>query len=73
MPERGRAVGVPYFSFVFDTEFGALSFEVMQSVFALPQDVTPASLRVEMWFPRDRATAEAMARHVPLQPAPQVP
>ena len=73
MPERGRAVGVPYFSFVFDTEFGALSFEVMQSVFALPQDVTPASLRVEMWFPRDRATAEAMARHVPLQPAAQVP
>lgn len=51
-----RAAGEPCLNLVFDTALGVLSFFTIQSVFALPQDVTPASLRLELWFPADDAT-----------------
>ena len=59
----------PYLSLTFDTALGALSYFYVQSVFALPQDVTLASLRMELWFPGDSQTAEVTRRHVALSPA----
>ncbi|QNK70343.1 helix-turn-helix domain-containing protein [Variovorax sp. PAMC26660] len=56
----------PYLSFTFDTALGTLSYFYVQSVFALPQDVTLASLRMELWFPLDSHTAEVSRRHVSL-------
>jgi hypothetical protein len=37
-----------------------MRFFTIQSVFALPQDVTLASLRMELWFPSDEPTRAAM-------------
>jgi len=54
----------PYLSLSFDTALGTLSYFYVQSVFALPQDVTLASLRMELWFPLDGHTAEVTRRHV---------
>jgi transcriptional regulator with XRE-family HTH domain len=59
-PSVRRAAGEPCLNLVFDTPLGALSFFTIQSVFALPQDVTPASLRIELWFPADEATRAVM-------------
>jgi hypothetical protein len=56
----------PYLSLTFDTALGPLSYFYVQSVFALPQDVTLASLRMELWFPADSRTAEVTRRHVVL-------
>lgn len=61
-----RSPNTPCLSLSFDTEFGLLSYFTVQSVFALPQDVTLASLRMELWFPADVATADVMRRHVRL-------
>ena len=55
-----RPPSEPCLNLVFDTEVATLSFFTIQSVFALPQDVTLASLRVELWFPADDATRVAM-------------
>lgn len=57
---EARQPGEPYLNLVFDTELGVLSFFTIQSVFGLPQDVTLASLRTELWFPSDEATREVM-------------
>lgn len=50
----------PYLNLVFDTPQGVMRFFTIQSVFALPQDVTLASLRMELWFPSDEPTRAAM-------------
>lgn len=50
----------PYLNLVFDTPQGEMRFFTIQSVFALPQDVTLASLRMELWFPADEPTRAAM-------------
>lgn len=72
-PHRGddcRAPGEPYLNLVFDTGFGPLAFFTIQSVFALPQDVTLASMRIELWFPADDATRAVMTNRSGLATAP---
>lgn len=59
--ETPRAAGDPYLRVVMDTEFGTLSFLLVQSVFGLPQNVTSASLRTELWFPTDDETRQIMS------------
>lgn len=56
-----RAAGDPYLRLVIDTEFGTLSFLLVQSVFGLPQNVTSASLRTELWFPTDGETRQIIS------------
>jgi transcriptional regulator with XRE-family HTH domain len=63
-----RIANTPYLSLTFDTEFGPLSYFTIQSVFALPQDVTLASIRMELWFPADDATSRVMRENVPRPP-----
>jgi transcriptional regulator with XRE-family HTH domain len=46
---------------VFDTELGVLRFLTLQSTFGSPQEISLASLRIELWFPADGATRDAMA------------
>lgn len=59
--EAPRSPGQPYLNLMFDTGFGALAFFTIESVFALPQDVTLDSMRIELWFPADDATRAVMA------------
>lgn len=47
-------------TFAFDTPLGALHFVTYRAAFGLPHDVTPASLRCELWFALDRRTREVM-------------
>lgn len=56
-----RAAGEPHLNLIMDTEFGTLSLLLVQTVFGLPQNVTPASLRTELWFPMDDHTRRVMA------------
>lgn len=56
-----RAAGDSYLRVVIDTEVGTLSFLLVQSVFGLPQNVTSASLRTELWFPTDAETRQILA------------
>lgn len=58
--EAPRAAGDSYLRLVVDTEFGTLSFLLVQSVFGLPQNVTSASLRTELWFPTDTWTRQVL-------------
>ncbi|MCP9271572.1 helix-turn-helix domain-containing protein [Mycolicibacterium arenosum] len=46
----------------FDTVHGPVSFFTVQSVIGMPQQVTVATPRVEMWFPADQHTRQVMAR-----------
>lgn len=50
----------PYLNLVFDSPLGTMAFFTIQSVFAIPQDVTLASLRMELWFPADESTRQIM-------------
>ncbi|WP_033075610.1 helix-turn-helix domain-containing protein [Sphingopyxis sp. MWB1] len=60
-PEGGaRRQSGPYLNLIFDTCWGEMRFLTVQSVFALPQDVTLTSLRTELWFPADEATRHLM-------------
>lgn len=47
-------------TFSFDTPLGLLRFATYQAPFGLPHDVTPTSLRCELWFPVDRETRAVM-------------
>lgn len=58
--DYARAAGDPYLNLIVDSEFGTLSFLLVQTVFGLPQNVTHASLRTELWFPVDNATRRVM-------------
>ena len=60
-----RPASAPHLNMIFDTDAGTMSFFTIQCVFALPQDVTLASLRVELWFPADEATRSIMLGSVP--------
>ncbi len=62
--EAARNPSLPYLQLAFDTAEGPLSFIAIQSVFALPQDVTSTSLRLEQWLAADAHTLEVM-RKVP--------
>jgi transcriptional regulator with XRE-family HTH domain len=57
---QGRAAGDPQLSIVMDTPFGALSFLLVQTIYGLPQNVTHASLRTELWFAVDGLTRRTM-------------
>jgi transcriptional regulator with XRE-family HTH domain len=48
----------PLFTTRFDTPLGALAFFSMFTTFGTPQDITLASLRVELLFAADAATSE---------------
>lgn len=50
------------FHMVFDTVQGTLSFQAVQIMMGLPQNVTPASPRVTLWYPVDAHTREVMVR-----------
>ncbi len=63
-----RDVHEPGLNLVFDTPLGALSFFTVQSMFTLPQDVTPGSLRTGLWYAADEATRGIM-RDRPEPPA----
>jgi transcriptional regulator with XRE-family HTH domain len=63
--DTDRVANAPYLSLIFDTELGPLSYFTIQSVFALPQDVTLASMRMELWFAADETTSDLMRQHVP--------
>jgi MmyB-like transcription regulator ligand binding domain len=54
-----RAVLVP---FKIRTSLGLLSFFSTTTVFGTPLDVTLAELAIELFFPADAATAEAVRR-----------
>lgn len=56
----GRQESEPFLNLEFDTAQGLMRFFTIQSVFALPQDVTLASLRTELWFPADDVTRDIM-------------
>lgn len=59
-PETPRRPSGPYLNLIFDTDWGEMRFFTVQSVFALPQDVTLTSLRTELWFPANEATRRLM-------------
>lgn len=59
--ERRRAPGQPRLHIVADTVVGTLSFLLVQTVFGLPQNITQASPRTELWFPTDEFTRRLMA------------
>jgi hypothetical protein len=44
------------------TKLGELSFLSTTTVFGTPMDVTLSGLAIEMFFPADRATAEAVRK-----------
>lgn len=50
------------FQMVFDTQQGTLSFQAVQIMMGLPQNVTLASPRVTLWYPTDAHTRDVMAR-----------
>lgn len=48
----------------FGTTHGPLSFFTLQSVVGIPQHITVATPRVELWFPADVHTRHLLDRHV---------
>lgn len=62
-PEQpGRAPHETFLKMVFDTPIGTLSFLTVQSVVGLPYGIDHGSLRIELWFPTDAATRQALQR-----------
>ncbi len=57
---NSHAPGEPCRDLRFETDHGPMGFVTFESIFALPQDVTLASLRVELWFPADERTRQIM-------------
>lgn len=49
----------------FDTAYGRLSFFSVQSMFQLPQDTVPTSVRVGLWFPASAAARTVLEENVP--------
>lgn len=58
--ECARAPGDTHLKVILDTEYGRMTFLLVQTVFGLPQNVTQKSLRSELWFPFDDATRVIM-------------
>lgn len=61
-PDDGGDRVDPTLHLDFDTVLGPLAFFTVQSVIGMPQQVTVATPRVELWFPADQHTREVMAR-----------
>jgi len=55
--------GDPSLHLEFVTEHGPLSFFRLQTVIGIPQQITVAAPRVEMWFPADLHTRQVMERN----------
>jgi transcriptional regulator with XRE-family HTH domain len=55
----------PGLNLQFDTQHGRLSFFSVQSVFDLPQNTAPVSVRTGLWFPSNRETRAVLESHVP--------
>lgn len=55
-----RAPGDTHLKIMLDTEYGQMTFLLVQTVFGIPQNVTQKSLRSELWFPFDDATRTRM-------------
>jgi transcriptional regulator with XRE-family HTH domain len=69
LPDRiVQSPSMPYMELSFQTPLGTLSFLLAQTVMGLMHDVTVGTLRTELWFPADAATAEVM-RHRCVLPA----
>lgn len=61
-PDIGPAPMDPSLHLQFVTEHGPLAFFRLQSVVGIPQQITIATPRVEMWFPADLHTRHVMER-----------
>lgn len=48
----------------FDTAHGRLSFFTVQTVFKLPQDVAPTTIRTGLWYPANLETRQLLDRNV---------
>ena len=56
----------------FDTVHGPMSFFTLQGVMGIPQDITVATPRVELWFPGDVQTRRVIEQNVaPLDDPPE--
>ncbi len=53
----------------FQTVHGRLRFFTVQTVFKLPQDITPTTIRTGLWYPADGTTREVLTQHVRTEPA----
>lgn len=53
----------------FDTVHGRLRFFTVQTVFKLPQDITPTTVRTGLWYPGDGATRDVLMQQVRTEPA----
>ncbi|MEQ8294748.1 MAG: helix-turn-helix transcriptional regulator [Roseovarius sp.] len=58
----------PGLDLCFDTPHGRLSFFTVQTVFKLPQDVAPTTIRTGLWYPADLATRRVLEANVPMRP-----
>lgn len=54
----------PGLNLSFDTAHGKLNFFTVQSVFKLPQDIAPTSVRTGLWYPQDEATRDILTSNV---------
>lgn len=63
--EPGAEPGNPQCEFVFETQYGALSFILVQSIVGLPQDINVDTPRLELWFPADAATRARVQANAP--------
>ena len=61
-PTSVRRPDATQFRMVFDTAQGTLSFQAVQIMMGLPQNVILASPRVTLWYPTDAHTSDVMAR-----------
>lgn len=52
----------------FDTADGRLSFFTVQTVFKLPQDVAPTTIRTGLWYPADIATRRVLEENCRTRP-----
>lgn len=53
------------YHFEFDTAHGALTLFTLQCVVGIPQQITVATPRVELWFPADAHTRQVIEGNVP--------
>lgn len=59
-PASQRPAAEPHLQLIVDTDFGKMTFLLVQTIFGLPQNITHSSLRIELWFPVDDATEDLM-------------
>jgi transcriptional regulator with XRE-family HTH domain len=65
-PDDEQGLAEASFHLDFETTYGPLSFFTLQGVVGIPQDITVATPRVELWFPADLRTRTVLDRHAGL-------